>query len=117
MYPSEPPQQTGSAWDRPSTTGTDVGRRNSALPEPPTYVPPPVPPQTTLFELNRPQRQWFRIPSEKPVVTLVILGSLVAAFLLTILVGGSINATENSDVLIRMGAKVNALVVQGDWWR
>jgi rhomboid protease GluP len=94
-----------------------MGRLDSALPKPPTYLPPSTPPAGTLTELTRPQRLWFRIPAEKPVVTFVILGVLALAFLLTILVGGSINATENVDVLVRMGAKVNALVVTGDWWR
>jgi len=70
-----------------------------------------------LTELRSTQKLWFRIPAEKPVVTLVILGVLVAVFILEILVGGSIDATENTDVLIKMGAKVNALVVLGDWWR
>jgi rhomboid protease GluP len=94
-----------------------MGQLDSALPKPPTYTPPPASPADTLTELRRPQRLWFRIPAVKPVLTIGILAVLVFAFLLTILVGGSIDATENTAVLVRMGAKVNALVVLGDWWR
>lgn len=95
-----------------------MGRLDSALPKPPTYLPPPVPPADALTERRRPQRLWFRIPAEKPVLTIGILAVLVLVFLLTMLVGGgSLDATENTNVLLRMGAKENDLVVQGDWWR
>ncbi|MEO8286880.1 MAG: rhomboid family intramembrane serine protease [Chloroflexota bacterium] len=117
MYPSQESQQPEAGWEYLPSEGKDAGRLNSALPKPPTYLPPPVPPAGSIAELNRPQRLWFRIPSEKPVLTLAILALLAAAFVLTLIVGGSLNASENSALLVRMGAKVNALVVEGDWWR
>src|SRR5438034_11624247 len=107
MYPSQPCQQDDSGWEYTSTPGYDAGRLNSALPKPPAYLPPPVPPSDALAELRRPQRLWFRIPSEKPVLTLGILGVLVIVFIITTLIGGSIDATENEHVLINAGAKVN----------
>jgi rhomboid protease GluP len=51
------------------------------------------------------------------VFTIGILVVLILVFLLTTLVGGSLDSSENTDVLLKMGAKQNALVVQGDWWR
>jgi rhomboid protease GluP len=117
MYPSQPSQQADSGWEYPSTPGYDNGQLNSALPKPPAYLPPPVPPSDALAELRTPQRLWLHIPSEKPVLTIGILAVLVIVFIITTLVGGSIDSSENTNVLLRMGAKENDLVVQGDWWR
>jgi rhomboid protease GluP len=65
----------------------------------------------------RAPRALLRIPGERPVLTLIILASLVAIFLIMTLAGRSINATENDQFLVAWGAKVNSLVVRGEWWR
>ncbi|MFT8668225.1 MAG: rhomboid family intramembrane serine protease [Liquorilactobacillus hordei] len=50
---------------------------------------------------------------KKPVVTYTLLGMNVIVFILMTLAGGS----ENLGVLVEFGAKVNALIVEGQWWR
>jgi rhomboid protease GluP len=127
MYPlqNEPSRPEPSWYARPSQPEIDAEapERRPAIPPPPTYVPPPVPPAQapgsgTLVGTMRPPQQWLRIPIERPIVTPIILGILVAVFLLTLLIGGSIDASEDTDLLVRLGAKVNSLVVvDGEWWR
>lgn len=54
-------------------------------------------------------RRWQR----KPFVTYGLLGLTVFMFLLQTLRGGS----QNPFVLYELGAKVNELIVLGEWWR
>ncbi|HUP27087.1 MAG TPA: rhomboid family intramembrane serine protease, partial [Chloroflexia bacterium] len=60
---------------------------------------------------------WLRIPLDRPRLTLILLAVLSAIFMLMTVLGGSINATENADLLVKWGAKVNGRVYQGEWWR
>lgn len=46
-------------------------------------------------------------------MTWLVLGAAVLMFLVEVISGGS----QNISVLIRYGAKINALVAQGQWWR
>jgi rhomboid protease GluP len=106
-------------WVQPPAPEADLGHADSVPPPAQggasSYLPPPVPPAATFGRAL--PRQWIRIPVERPILTQAILAILIGIFLLTMVVGGSINAPENISVLIRMGAKVNSLVVEGDWWR
>jgi rhomboid protease GluP len=78
----------------------------------PDYAPPPA-------EV-RPQ---FYIKLSKPRVTQVLLGVILAVFVVQVLLGmllfGSWTSFANSniEVLILMGAKVNPLIAQGEVWR
>lgn len=53
------------------------------------------------------------LPTARPVLTWVILGINVLVFVAMTLAGGS----ENTDVLIRFGAKVNGRIAAGEYWR
>jgi len=58
--------------------------------------------------------QWLVAPTlSKPIVTWAILGLNVAVWVAMTIAGGS----EDPAVLTRFGAKVDYLVVMGDWWR
>ncbi|MFT9097038.1 rhomboid family intramembrane serine protease [Lactobacillus sp. UCMA15818] len=50
---------------------------------------------------------------KKPVVTYTLLGINVIVFVLMTLAGGS----ESIGVLVEFGAKVNSLIIAGQWWR
>ncbi|MDN7144363.1 rhomboid family intramembrane serine protease [Liquorilactobacillus mali] len=50
---------------------------------------------------------------KKPVVTYTLLGINVLVFILMTLAGGS----QSVGVLVEFGAKVNTLIVAGQWWR
>lgn len=55
----------------------------------------------------------LRIPLSRPLVVWIVLAANVVMWLLMTLAGGS----ENSEVLIRFGAKVNTLIAVGEYWR
>ncbi len=61
----------------------------------------------------QPQRVAFRVPLYRPIVTWVLLASIVIVFGVETLLGGS----TDIDVLIRMGAKVAPLIAAGEYWR
>jgi rhomboid protease GluP len=61
----------------------------------------------------QPRRVSLALPLHKPVVTWVLLGLILAVFALETAAGGS---TE-TEVLVRLGAKVNPLIAQGEYWR
>ena len=65
-------------------------------------TPPPTPQPTAL-----------RLPLHRPRVTYVMIGILIVVFVIETLVGGS----ENSRVLIQLGANVGPLVTTGEYWR
>ncbi len=74
--------------------------------QPPTEestAPAPTPPRTVSLPL----------PTARPALTWVILGINVLVFVAMTLAGGS----ENTDVLIRFGAKVNGRIAAGEYWR
>ncbi len=65
----------------------------------------------------------FYIKLQRPVVTQVLLGIILAVFVVSVLLGfllyGSWTSltSTNINVLILMGAKVNPLIAQGEIWR
>jgi rhomboid protease GluP len=61
----------------------------------------------------QPRRVSFALPFSKPVVTWILLGIIILVFGLETLAGGS----TNTEVLVRMGAKVNPLIASGEYWR
>jgi rhomboid protease GluP len=61
----------------------------------------------------QPRRVSYTLPVSKPVATWVLLGIIILVFGLETLAGGS---TE-TDVLVRLGAKVTPLVAAGEYWR
>lgn len=63
----------------------------------------PAPPRTVSLPL----------PTARPVVVWAILAVNVLVFLAMTLSGGS----ENTDVLVRFGAKVNGRIAAGEYWR
>jgi rhomboid protease GluP len=62
---------------------------------------------------SQPRRISYAIPLSKPILTWVLLAAIVAMFGVETAVGGSTNST----VLIRLGAKVNSLIAEGQYWR
>lgn len=74
--------------------------------QPPTAdsaTPAPTPPRMVSLAL----------PTARPVVVWVILAVNVLVFLAMTLSGGS----ENTEVLVRFGAKVNGRIAAGEYWR
>lgn len=63
--------------------------------------------------MNESPRRQHSIPLSKPIVTWVILSVNIGVWLAMELAGGS----ENTDVLVQFGAKLNALIVLGEYWR
>jgi len=63
--------------------------------------------------MNESPRHQYTIPLTRPVVTWAILCINVGVWLAMTLAGGS----ENTAVLVQFGAKVNALIVMGEYWR
>jgi rhomboid protease GluP len=61
----------------------------------------------------QPRRVSYALPLHKPMATWVLLGLILATFLLETLAGGS----TQIDVLVQLGAKVTALVAAGEYWR
>jgi len=59
------------------------------------------------------RRVSFALPFSKPIVTWILLGVIVLVFAIETLVGGS---TE-TEVLVRLGAKVTPLIAGGEYWR
>ena len=57
---------------------------------------------------------WLQLPTFRPRVTQVLLGILVLVFLYEQYVAGG---SENSDVLRSLGAKQNADILAGQYWR
>jgi rhomboid protease GluP len=58
-------------------------------------------------------RRDYSLPLSRPIATWVLLGILVAVFLVETLLGGS----TDTEVLIRLGAKVTPLIAAGEYWR
>ena len=63
--------------------------------------------------IPEPQPTALRLPTYRPRVTYVMMGLLIAVFVIETLAGGS----EKTSVLIRLGANVGPLVTTGDYWR
>ncbi|RPI58550.1 MAG: rhomboid family intramembrane serine protease, partial [Chloroflexi bacterium] len=55
----------------------------------------------------------YALPFHRPLVTWILLAAIIAVFGLETLAGGS---TE-TEVLVRLGAKVTPLIVAGEYWR
>jgi rhomboid protease GluP len=67
----------------------------------------------TLPVEPQPRRVALALPFHRPVVTWVLLGLVGAAFLAETALGGS----TDTEVLVRLGAKVTALIAAGEYWR
>jgi rhomboid protease GluP len=63
--------------------------------------------------VSQPRQVSLALPVHKPMVTWVLLGSIVVMFLAETLLGGS---TE-TEVLVRLGAKVTPYITAGEYWR
>src|SRR5438046_6649957 len=64
-----------------------------------------------------PNPPWVRLPIYPIRATWGMLGLLVLIWVGMTLYGRNINATEDTDLLIKFGAKVTPLIVQGEYWR
>src|SRR6476469_4737641 len=69
-----------------------------------------------------PDPVWVRLPVYPVRVSLIILGVLAVIWVGmplygNALYGGGLNATENPQLLQDFGAKDNALIIQGQYWR
>ncbi|MBE2238709.1 MAG: rhomboid family intramembrane serine protease [Caldilineaceae bacterium] len=88
-------------------------------PGPPSSNYPPAQNRSPLGEA-RPQ---FYIKLSRPLITQVLLGVILAVFVVQVLLGfflfGSWTSLTNTniEVLVLMGAKVNPLIAQGEVWR
>jgi len=65
------------------------------------------------FEPAPPQPVRLRLPLTRPWLVWGLLGINIVMFVVETLVGGS----DNSATLVTLGAKVNALIVMGQYWR
>jgi len=62
---------------------------------------------------SQPRRVSYPLPLSRPIATWVLLGLILAAFAVEQLAGGS----TQTDVLVRLGAKVTPLIAGGQYWR
>lgn len=85
----------------------------------PSYSPySPRRDEVAYAEPVRYTRPLLHIPTEKPLLTYVLLGMLVAVYLLMILAAGSITNSESVSFLVKWGAKLGTYIVdRGEWWR
>jgi len=67
----------------------------------------------TSFEPAPPQPVRLALPLTRPQLVWGLMGINAAVFIAEMLLGGS----ENSQTLVTLGAKVNALIVMGEYWR
>ena len=65
------------------------------------------------FEPAPPQPVRLTLPLTRPLLVWGLLGINIVMFIVETLVGGS----DNSATLVTLGAKVNALIVMGQYWR
>ncbi len=65
------------------------------------------------FDRPQPRPASFQLPLHRPLFTWVLLGLIIVMFLVETALGGS---TE-TEVLVRLGAKVTALIAAGEYWR
>jgi rhomboid protease GluP len=75
--------------------------------ESPAYSPPPEP-------VSPPQSVRVAMPSLAPVATYSILGFTVLIYLLQMASKAMMNG---DDLPLMLGARVNNLIIQGQWWR
>jgi rhomboid protease GluP len=61
----------------------------------------------------QPRTVSYALPLHRPVVTWILLAAILVVFGLETLAGGS----TNTEVLVRLGAKVTPLIVAGEYWR
>lgn len=112
MYSPQPPQPSpphDPAWPYPPTT--DTTDTNSSDVPPPPYTAPSSLPELGYTGEKRADGNWLRIPLAKPVLTPIILATLVGIFVLMAL-------SPEINVLFRgQGAKLGFPIYQGEWWR
>lgn len=108
MYSPQRPSQPDDErqWPRPVSTTTEP------VPPPPTYLPPPRSRRGALSGETQALRTWIRIPSERPLLTYILLAAIVLVFVPAILAPDTYNA------LIGWGANNRfAVLGNGEWWR
>lgn len=81
-----------------------------------SYIPIPVPPVPSSGPVNpfagvAAPRQWLHIPTEKPVVTHVLLAILVIVYLPMLL------SPELNNSFINWGSLQKLPIINGEWWR
>jgi rhomboid protease GluP len=65
-----------------------------------------------------PNPDWVQLPMYPPRATYALLGVIALVFIGVSVVYGGINATENIDVLIKVGAKYNPYIIERhEYWR
>jgi membrane associated rhomboid family serine protease len=62
---------------------------------------------------SQPRRVVYTLPVYHPRITWFLLGLIVVSFALETLAGGSMQ----TEVLVRLGAKVTPLIASGEYWR
>lgn len=67
---------------------------------------------TSLSDLQ-PRQVSYALPLKKPIATWVLLAIILAVFAVETAAGGS----TQTDVLVRLGAKVTPLIAAGEYWR
>jgi rhomboid protease GluP len=78
-----------------------------------SYIPAPVPPTDPAdpYTAARPPRQWLFLPTEKPIITQVLLVILVAIYLPMMLL------PDLNNSIINWGALEKLAIIRGEWWR
>jgi rhomboid protease GluP len=61
----------------------------------------------------QPRQVSLPVPLHRPIVTWVLLAIIGVVFVAETLAGGS----QNTEVLVRLGAKVTPLIASGEYWR
>ncbi len=67
--------------------------------------------------LAPPVRQGARLPLARPIVTNILLGAIVLAYILETIASGLDPINTNILAAVNLGAQVNAYVAQGQYWR
>ena len=79
-------------------------------------APPPPPTSDDVSGLRR-----ISLPTHPPLWSYVLIGANVAIWLILEVIGvmvfGERNATVNGQFMLLFGAKYNALISAGEWWR
>lgn len=64
-------------------------------------------------QIARPQPVSYRLPLSRPIVTWILLAIILLVFAAETVAGGS----ADTEVLVRLGAKVTPLIAAGEYWR
>ncbi len=100
-------------WTPPPTPESDIGRLNSALREAPSYMPSPAPPSAVQDHPARSAtaNRWMRIPTERPLLTYILLGILVLIYIPMLI------SPQIDSLFQEYGALIKEPIIEGEWWR